>query len=104
MTAVMRRAEAVLQAFIMIRSSIRPSLMSFGFVDCSMNTRRVRSQSSQGRDGSLGLSKMHSWREMEICRTIFVSNRFANRHAGLLVRVLKDHNLCELNPESVHTK
>jgi len=38
MTAVMRRAEAVLQAFIMIRSSMRPSLMSPGAVDWSMKT------------------------------------------------------------------
>lgn len=31
--AVIRRAEAVLQALIMIRSSMRPSLMSLGLVD-----------------------------------------------------------------------
>lgn len=32
-TAVIRRAEAVLQALSMIRSSMRPSLMSLGLVD-----------------------------------------------------------------------
>lgn len=39
MTAVIRRAEAVLQALIMMRSSIRPSLMSPGAVDWRTNTR-----------------------------------------------------------------
>lgn len=38
MTAVIRRAEAVLQALIMIKSSIKPSLMSLGRVDCKMKT------------------------------------------------------------------
>lgn len=38
MTAVMRRALAVLQALIMIRSSMRPSLMSPGSVDWRMKT------------------------------------------------------------------
>lgn len=42
MTAVIRRAEAVLQAFIMMRSSMRPSLMSPGAVLCRMNTGRIR--------------------------------------------------------------
>lgn len=38
MTAVIRRAEAVLQALIIMRSSMRPSLMSPGAVDWRMNT------------------------------------------------------------------
>lgn len=38
MTAVMRRAEAVLHALIMMSSSMSPSLMSPGAVDCRMNT------------------------------------------------------------------
>lgn len=42
MTAVIRRAEAVLQAFIMMRSSIRPSLMSPGAVDWRMKTGGVK--------------------------------------------------------------
>ena len=42
MTAVIRRAEAVLQALIMIRSSMRPSLMSPGAVLCKMKTGRIR--------------------------------------------------------------
>jgi hypothetical protein len=37
----MRRAEAVLQALIMMRSSIRPSLMSPGAVDWRMKTANV---------------------------------------------------------------
>ena len=41
-TAVIRRAEAVLQALIIMRSSISPSLMSPGAVLCSMNTGRFR--------------------------------------------------------------
>ena len=36
----MRRAEAVLQALIIMRSSIIPSLMSPGAVDWRMNTVR----------------------------------------------------------------
>lgn len=40
MTAVMRRAEAVLHALMMIRSSMRPSLMSPGAVDWRTKTRR----------------------------------------------------------------
>lgn len=42
MTAVMRRAEAVLQALMMMRSSIRPSLMSPGAVDWRTKTREKR--------------------------------------------------------------
>lgn len=34
----MRRAEAVLHALVIMRSSIMPSLMSFGRVDCRTNT------------------------------------------------------------------
>ena len=37
-TAVIRRAEAVLQALMIMRSSIRPSLMSPGAVDCRTKT------------------------------------------------------------------
>jgi hypothetical protein len=37
-TAVMRRADAVLHALIMISSSMSASLMSPGGVDCKMNT------------------------------------------------------------------
>ena len=42
MTAVIRRAEAVLQALIIIRSSMSPSLMSPGAVLCKMKTGRIR--------------------------------------------------------------
>ena len=42
MTAVIRRADAVLQALIMMRSSIRPSLMSPGAVLCRMKTGKIR--------------------------------------------------------------
>lgn len=44
MTAVMRRAEAVLQALIMMRSSIRPSLISPGAVLCKIKTGKVRNE------------------------------------------------------------
>jgi len=47
MTAVILRAEAVLQAWIMMRSSIRPSLMSPGAVDCRMKTAENRCFSSR---------------------------------------------------------
>ena len=42
MTAVIWRAEAVLHALIIIRSSIRPSLMSPGAVLCSIKTSKIR--------------------------------------------------------------
>lgn len=45
MTAVMRRAEAVLQAWIMMSSSIKPSLTSPGAVDCRMKTSSSRTDS-----------------------------------------------------------
>lgn len=45
MTAVMRRALAVLHALIMMSSSINPSLMSPGAVDCRMNTSSSRTDS-----------------------------------------------------------
>jgi hypothetical protein len=45
MTAVMRRALAVLHALIMMSSSISPSLMSPGAVDCRMNTSSSRTDS-----------------------------------------------------------
>lgn len=41
MTAVIRRADAVLHALIMMRSSMSPSLISPGAVDWRMNTREV---------------------------------------------------------------
>ena len=50
MTAVMRRAEAVLQALIMMRSSIKPSLMSPGAVDWRTNTRGRRKRGKEVRD------------------------------------------------------
>ena len=60
MTAVIRRAEAVLHALIMMRSSIRPSLMSPGAVLCRMNTGRI-SNKAIGKKGA-------------ISHTIFVSD------------------------------
>jgi len=45
-TAVMRRAEAVLQALIMMRSSMRASLMSPGGVDWRIKTTRHVSKSN----------------------------------------------------------
>lgn len=45
--AVMRRAEAVLQALIMIRSSIKPSLISFGRVDWRINTKSDSGQTGE---------------------------------------------------------
>ena len=44
-TAVMRLADAVLQAFMMMRSSIRPSLMSPGAVDWRTKTSSSRTDS-----------------------------------------------------------
>ena len=51
MTAVIRRAEAVLQALIMMRSSIKPSLMSPGAVLCKMKTGRIRQLGSGRKRG-----------------------------------------------------
>lgn len=51
MTAVIRRAEAVLQAFIIMRSSMRPSLMSPGAVLCRMKTGGIRYGGKRGKGG-----------------------------------------------------
>lgn len=57
----MRRAEAVLQAFIIMRSSIRPSLMSPGAVDWSTKTLKRRISfleiEEEGWDGMLARQK-----------------------------------------------
>lgn len=47
---MMRRAEAVLQALMIIRSSIRPSLMSPGAVDWRMKTMEKQSISVSGTE------------------------------------------------------
>lgn len=65
MTAVMRRAEAVLHALIMISSSIRPSLISPGAVVWRMKTSSSRTDSPMVTEVSLLL----------YCRTrIFVNS------------------------------
>jgi hypothetical protein len=79
MTAVILRADAVLQALIMMRSSMSASLMSPGGVDCRMNTRpyqRLRSW---------------VWRRLNVYKavlTILVADRLADGNGCLLVRVL----------------
>ncbi len=66
-----------------MRSSIRPSLISPGAVDCKMNTREKLAEF--GAD------------ERERVRTIFVSHTLAYSNARLLVRVVQTHGLCELD-------
>ena len=51
-TAVMRLADAVLHALIMISSSMRPSSMSPGAVDCRMKTSSSRTDSPMVMDVS----------------------------------------------------
>ena len=63
MTAVIRRAEAVLQALIMMRSSIRPSLISPGAVLCKMKTSRIRQRGcgkKRGRKHTIFVSNTNS--------------------------------------------
>ena len=83
-TAVIRRAEAVLQAERMMRSSMRPSLTSEGVGDA-----RTKTEPKKSVDG----------RKLQICAayTIFITNRFTNGYRSLLVRILHDHNLGKLD-------
>ena len=98
----MRRADAVLHALIMISSSIRPSLMSPGAVDCRMKTGWTQVVVSCG--GGCGVGWGDAWsrgcgrrvREEE-ARTVFVPHRLADRHGRLLVRVLQDHDFRQLD-------
>ena len=83
MTAVIRRAEAVLQAERIIRSSIRPSLTSEGVGDARTKTEP---KSTDGRKLQVGT-----------VYTIFITNRFTNGYRSLLVRILHDHDLGKLD-------
>ena len=90
MTAVIRRADAVRQAWTMISSSMRPSLMSPGAVDCNMKTAREAVVSKMDRDDGGSESGV---------RTIFVSYRLANGYARLLIRIVHTHSLRDLDAE-----
>lgn len=83
----MRRAEAVLQALMMMSSSIRPSLMSPGAVDCSTKTRS-RGVSARGGGGRAGGS------------TVFVADGLADCDGGFLVGVLEDHDFGQLDAQT----
>lgn len=75
MTAVMRRAEAVLHAFIMIRSSIRPSFMAPGAVDWMMKTSSSRTDSPI----VIEVSWLLNWREEVRARgmpSLYIEVRF----------------------------
>lgn len=87
---MIRLADAVLQALIMIRSSMSPSFISLGFVDWRMNTV-----------GETLVRKKHSVQSQKENRTIFVANTFTYRHTRFLIRVLKDQDLGHFNPQSV---
>lgn len=99
-TAVMRRAEAVLHALIMIRSSMRPSLMSPGAVDCSTNTggrRGVRGGCwFWGRRGKVRRGEGGRRKE----GTVFVADGLADCDGGFLVGVLEDHNFGQFYAQS----
>jgi len=98
MTAVMRRADAVLQALIMIRSSMRPSLISPGAVDWRTNT-------VEGRLGKFGFwqgwCKVLGLEEVWWKRTILVSDGLADGDRGFLVRRLEHQDLCQFDSESI---
>lgn len=74
----MRLAEAVLQALIMMRSSMSPSFISPGAVDCKINTiaPHVSCVIVQGL--------------REDYNTIFISDTLTNGDGCLLVGVLED--------------
>lgn len=109
MTAVMRRADAVLQALIMMRSSITPSLISPGAVDWRMKTVSHTSQTLElGRLRRRILGSRRSLLEIQAVvelgyHTIFISHALANRHRSLIVRVLQAHHSSELRAKSCHS-
>ena len=101
MTAVIRRAEAVLQALIMMRSSIRPSLMSPGAVLCRMKTGRIRHKLVRRKRGHEAYHlRLEHWRP-ELAFGFFVQSYLdslqllplADCNRSLIVRVLQDEYL-----------
>ena len=85
----MRRAEAVLQAAIIIRSSIMLSFMSPGAVVWRMNTGLGTGRvSDDSRDREMGRGEWES--------TIFVPDRLADCDGCFLVGELEDHEFCEI--------
>ena len=87
-TAVMRRAEAVRHACIIINNSMRPSLMSPGAVDWKMKTA-----AGSGRSAGCVLSFV-----LEHKLAILISHGFAYCHTGFVVRIIQTHSLCSLSP------
>lgn len=67
----MRRADAVLQALIMMSSSMTPSLMSPGAVDCRMKTIVVKTALSDSCTATITCIEI--WREWRV-NTIFVAH------------------------------
>ena len=67
---------------------MRPSFISFGFVDWRMNTVE-----------DLKLERNISCK-IEKSRTIFVANTFTYRHTGFLIRVLQDQDFGHFNAQS----
>lgn len=121
-TAVMRRALAVRQAWIMMSISIRPSLTSPGAVVWRMKTARERQCLGPQLVASnpaglvklrqrLGTTLQRVWRSaggggrrivgIGAYRTILITNRLANGNRGFLVRIRNAHGLCDLNPEPI---
>lgn len=97
MTAVIRRAEAVLQALIMMRSSIRPSLMSPGAVLCKMKTTRIRQignwrekghEAYHPRLGHLGYEFASAFKSKVDFGSYHIP--LANSNRSLVVRILQN--------------
>lgn len=82
---------------------MRPSLISLGRVDCRMKTAREQNEDQQRASMAsfppFFISLSETPRRGQ--RTIFVSNTFTDCDAGLLIRVLQDHNLGQLAAEAV---
>jgi len=106
MTAVIRRAEAVLQAAMMMSSSMTLSLMSPGAVVCKTKTAR-KALVSLERYLAAGVMQQPTLASHKLQtgskRTIFITDRLANRDGRLLIRVLQDHDLAQLITETTST-
>lgn len=73
--------------------------MSFGRVDCKIKTAgRGQTNSSVDAVGAVEKIEVIVGRQ-GLMRTIFISHRFTDGYAGLLVGILQDHDLCELDAQ-----
>src|SRR5579871_2373520 len=93
-TAVIRLADAVLHALIMIRSSMRPSLISPGAVDCRIKTSSSRTDSPIVTD----VSWFEYWRTRTLVNSIasLLESVHLGCEEGVRRNIPASNQLCKL--------